>query len=377
MGAHIVQLERATKAFALPEGGTITALHGIDLDVERNEFLTLLGPSGCGKTTLLHAISGFVQLDAGKVRIDGDDVSDRPPHRRPVNTVFQNYALFPHMNVGNNVGYALDIAGTERKERNQRVGAALELVGLAGLENRLPRQLSGGQQQRVALARAIIARPKLLLLDEPLSALDRNLRQAMQIELKTLQAELGISFIFVTHDQEEALTMSDRLAVLNKGVIQQIDTSRTVYDRPTNAFVASFIGASNLFEGTAARSGGNTLIATADGLRIEAACSGGWKPGDGAATTALIRPEQFSLVGAGAKGPTIGIDIEQVVFTGLNFQIHGHTPSGRKLVAIIAAVRQADVASAEADGKARLGYDPAAVHLLPSDGTQAAAEMAA
>jgi spermidine/putrescine transport system ATP-binding protein len=377
MGAHIVQLERATKAFSLPEGGTITALQGIDLDVERNEFLTLLGPSGCGKTTLLHAISGFVQLDGGKVRIDGEDVSDRPPHRRPVNTVFQNYALFPHMNVGNNVGYALDIAGTERKERNQRVGAALELVGLAGLENRLPRQLSGGQQQRVALARAIIARPKLLLLDEPLSALDRNLRQAMQIELKTLQAELGISFIFVTHDQEEALTMSDRLAVLNKGVIQQIDTPRTVYDRPTNAFVASFIGASNLFEGTAARSGGNTLVATADGLQIEAACSGGWKPGDGAAATALIRPEQFSLVGAGAKGPTIGIDIEQVVFTGLNFQIHGHTPSGRKIVAIIAAVRQADVASAEADGKARLGYDPAAVHLLPADGTQAAAEMAA
>ena len=376
MGEHIVQLERATKAFPLPEGGTITALQGIDLDVERNEFLTLLGPSGCGKTTLLHAISGFVQLDSGRVRIDGEDVTDRPPHRRPVNTVFQNYALFPHMNVGGNVGYALDIAGTERRERNRRVGAALELVGLAGLENRLPRQLSGGQQQRVALARAVIARPKLLLLDEPLSALDRNLRQAMQIELKTLQAELGISFIFVTHDQEEALTMSDRLAVLDKGVIQQIDTPRAIYDRPTNAFVASFIGASNLFEGTARRSGGGTLIATADGLRIEAACAGGWKPAEGAAATALIRPEQFSLVGTGVKGPTIRIDIEQVVFTGLNFQIHGHTPSGRKIVAIIAAVRQADVARVEKEGKARLGYDPAAVHLLPADGTPAA-EMAA
>ncbi|MBN9243995.1 MAG: ABC transporter ATP-binding protein [Mesorhizobium sp.] len=367
MGEHIVQLERATKAFALPEGGTITALHGIDLDVERNEFLTLLGPSGCGKTTLLHAISGFVQLDAGKVRIDGDDVTERPPHRRPVNTVFQNYALFPHMSVGSNVGYALDIARTDRKERNQRVGSALELVGLGGLENRLPRQLSGGQQQRVALARAIIARPKLLLLDEPLSALDRNLRQAMQIELKTLQAELGISFIFVTHDQEEALTMSDRLAVLNKGLIQQIDTPRTVYDRPTNAFVASFIGASNLFEGTVRRSSASTTVATADGLQIEAACAGGWKPGDGAAATALIRPEQFALAGAGATGPTIEIAIEQVVFTGLTFQIHGHTASGRKIVAIIAAIRRADVAQAEKDGKVRLGYDPAAVHLLPDD----------
>jgi len=367
MGEHIVQLERAAKAFALPEGGTIAALQGIDLNVERNEFLTLLGPSGCGKTTLLHAISGFAQLDSGRVRIDGDDVTDRPPHRRPVNTVFQNYALFPHMSVGSNVGYALDIAGTERRERNQRVGAALDLVGLAGLENRLPRQLSGGQQQRVALARAVIARPKLLLLDEPLSALDRNLRQAMQIELKTLQDELGISFIFVTHDQEEALTMSDRLAVLSKGVIQQIDTPRTVYDRPSNAFVASFIGASNLFEGTARRSGGDTVIATGDGLRIEAACSGGWKPTDGAAATALIRPEQLSLAGAGTKMPKIEIGVRQVVFTGLNFQVHGATESGRKIVAIIAAVHQADVARVEQEGKASLSYDPAAVHLLPAD----------
>lgn len=374
MGVHIVQLERATKAFALPEGGTITALQGIDLEVERNEFLTLLGPSGCGKTTLLHAISGFVQLDAGKVHVDGEDVTDRPPHRRPVNTVFQNYALFPHMSVGANVGYALDIAGTDRTERNRRVASALELVGLAGLEARLPRQLSGGQQQRVALARAIIARPKLLLLDEPLSALDRNLRQTMQIELKTLQAELGISFIFVTHDQEEALTMSNRLAVLDKGLIQQIDTPRTVYDRPSNAFVASFIGASNLFEGVATRRGNDTRVATADGLHIEAACSGGWKPDDGNAVTALIRPEQFSL--GRATGPSLEIGVDQVVFTGLNFQVHGRTASGRKVVAIIAAVHQSEVAQIETGGKARLGYDPAAVHLLPA--TRAATlEMAA
>ncbi|MDQ6437510.1 ABC transporter ATP-binding protein [Mesorhizobium sp. LHD-90] len=368
MQPSIVRLERVTKTFALPEGGMITALKAIDLDVRRNEFLTLLGPSGCGKTTLLHSISGFVQLDGGKVSIDGEDVTERPPHRRPVNTVFQNYALFPHMNVDKNVGYALDIAGTDGKERGRRVGAALELVGLSGLGGRLPRQLSGGQQQRVALARAIIARPKLLLLDEPLSALDRNLRQAMQIELKGLQAELGISFIFVTHDQEEALTMSDRLAVLEKGVIQQLDTPRSVYSRPANAFVASFIGASNLFEGAARSDGTDMLVVTPNGEHIRAAGSG--TVANGQPVTALIRPEQFSLHNGGNGQPAafIDADVEQIVFTGLNYQIHGRTPAGRKVVAIIAAVHQREVAEIDAAKKARLTYDPAGVQLIGASG---------
>ena len=365
MQPSIVRLEGVSKTFALPEGGTITALRQIDLDVQRNEFLTLLGPSGCGKTTLLHSISGFVQLDGGRVKIDGEDVTDRPPHRRPVNTVFQNYALFPHMSVDKNVGYSLDISGTDRKERDRRVGAALELVGLAGLGNRLPRQLSGGQQQRVALARAVIARPKLLLLDEPLSALDRNLRQAMQIELKNLQAELGISFIFVTHDQEEALTMSDRLAVLNKGVIQQLDTPRNVYSQPANAFVASFIGASNLFEGTARRDGAALMVLTADGRQIQTRPGDKGKIADGRAVTALIRPEQFSLPNGSNGTPAAAIDmaVDQVVFTGLNYQLHGRS-GDRKLMAIIAAVHQHEVAEIETTRKARLTYDPAAVHLI-------------
>jgi len=196
-------------------------------------------------SSLLQAISGFVELDSGRILIDGEDMTDRPPYRRPVNTVFQNYALFPHMSVGENTGYALEVAGIGRQDRARRVAEALRMVGLEGLEGRKPRQLSGGQQQRVALARAIIARPKLLLLDEPLSALDKNLRQAMQIELKTLQHELGISFIFVTHDQQEALTMSDRVAVLSGGHIQQLDTPRAIYDKPRNSFVATFVGASN------------------------------------------------------------------------------------------------------------------------------------
>ena len=297
MGESIVRLAGATKTYPLPEGGTVTALDRVNLDVARNEFLTLLGPSGCGKTTLLHAISGFVELDDGRIWVDGEDVTGTPPHHRPVNTVFQNYALFPHMTVGDNVGYALDIARVEKAERNQRVGAALELVGLTGLENRKPRQLSGGQQQRVALARAIIARPKLLLLDEPLSALDRNLRQAMQIELKTLQAELGISFIFVTHDQEEALTMSDRVAVLNKGVIQQIDRPRDAYNRPVNTFVARFLGASNLFDGTLQRDGTKLRVVTDGQDAIEVAGAGGrsaaaGSPCDGDAAAGAIVPRR-------------------------------------------------------------------------------------
>ena len=358
MGTSIVRLEQAGKQFALPEGGRVTALDTIDLEVARNEFLTLLGPSGCGKTTLLHAISGFVELDGGRVFIDGDDMTDRPPHRRPVNTVFQNYALFPHMSVGRNVGYALDIAQTPSGERDRRVAAALEMVGLAGLENRLPRQLSGGQQQRVALARAIIARPKLLLLDEPLSALDRNLRQAMQIELKTLQAELGISFIFVTHDQEEALTMSNRVAVLECGKIQQIDTPRAIYNTPANEFVASFIGASNLFRGSLR---GNAVV-TAEGDEIRTAISGG----SGGAVTALLRPEQFAIAnGDGDVGTAaLSIRIRQIVFTGAGYEIHGSTERGHAVVAAIAAAQQALVARAEASREVTLVYDPAAVHLI-------------
>ena len=366
MADSIVRLDGATKAFALPEGGSITALDRIGLDVARNEFLTLLGPSGCGKTTLLHAISGFVELDAGRIALDGEDVTQTPPHRRPVNTVFQNYALFPHMTVGANVGYALDIARVAKVERNSRVDAALEMVGLAGLNNRLPRQLSGGQQQRVALARAIIARPKLLLLDEPLSALDRNLRQAMQIELKTLQAELGISFIFVTHDQEEALTMSDRVAVMNKGVVQQIDTPRNVYNRPANTFVAGFIGASNLFAGRLVKKRGRIVVDTGDGEAIvtaETVATGGDE-----SVSDLIRPEQFSVAGGGLVGGDqrhhLDIVVEQVVFIGSVFEIHGHTASGRKVLARIAAAHQAAVAQVEESRQARLSYDPAAVHVI-------------
>jgi spermidine/putrescine transport system ATP-binding protein len=358
MRESIVRLEEAAKVFATPEGQAVTALDAIDLDVRRNEFLTLLGPSGCGKTTLLQAISGFVELDSGRILIDGEDMTDRPPYRRPVNTVFQNYALFPHMTVGENTGYALEVAGVAKSERTRRVADALAMVGLEGLESRKPRQLSGGQQQRVALARAIIARPKLLLLDEPLSALDKNLRQAMQIELKTLQNELGISFIFVTHDQQEALTMSDRVAVLSGGRIQQLDTPRAIYDQPRNSFVATFVGASNLFEGEV--SDGQLL--TQDGIAIAHGC-----PGATGAATALIRPEQFFLTETAGDTPALDVDLEQIVFVGSTFELFGRTATGRRVIAEIPAARRGLVGAVEQSRRARLAYDPAAVHLIPAE----------
>ncbi len=240
--APLLEIREARRTFITPKGGHLAALDGINLDVGANEFVTLLGPSGCGKTTLLRPISGFESLDSGSMKLDGADLTTLPPFRRPVNTVFQSYALFGHMTVARNVGYALEVAGLGKAAREAQVAEALEKVGLAGMGARRPSQLSGGQRQRVALARSIIAKPRLLLLDEPLSALDRNLRQQMQLELKTLQHSLGIAFVFVTQDQEEALTMSDRIVVMKSGHIQQIGTQREIYRHPKNRFVAEFIG---------------------------------------------------------------------------------------------------------------------------------------
>ncbi len=354
----IVRLASAAKAFSTPEGRQVKALDGIDLEIGRNEFITLLGPSGCGKTTLLQAISGFVELDAGRITIDGEDMTDRPPYRRPVNTVFQNYALFPHMSVGENTGYALEAAGIGKPERVERVRAMLKMVGLEGMEGRLPRQLSGGQQQRVALARAIVARPKVLLLDEPLSALDRHLRETMQLELKNLQHELGITFIFVTHDQQEALTMSDRVAVLAEGRIQQLDTPRQIYDHPANTFVASFIGASNLFEGS---SDGQNLV-TGEGTEIRHAPTTE-AAGRGHAV-ALIRPENFFLATSADTCPAIDVTVEQIVYVGSSFEVFGRTTGGRRLMAQIPASQRGAIGLLAAGQSARWHYDPASVHLI-------------
>jgi putative spermidine/putrescine transport system ATP-binding protein len=238
-----IRLRALTKRY-----GDLAAVDGIDLDVRRGEFFTLLGPSGSGKTTTLRLIAGFERPDAGVVELAGEDVSDRPPFARDVNTVFQDYALFPHMSVAENVGYGLRIKKVARAERERRVAEALEMVRLPTLGGRRPTQLSGGQRQRVALARAIVNRPQVLLLDEPLGALDLKLRQEMQVELKSIQQDVGITFVYVTHDQEEALTMSDRLAVFNHGRIEQVGAPAEVYERPGSEFIAGFVGVSNVLE---------------------------------------------------------------------------------------------------------------------------------
>jgi len=228
--------------------GDVTAVDGINLQMPAGEFFSMLGPSGCGKTTTLRMIAGFEQPTSGQILLDGDDMAFTPPHKRNVNTVFQSYALFPHLTVQDNVAFGLRRQKRPKTEIRQRVAEALELVQLTGLEKRKPAQMSGGQQQRVALARALVLKPAVLLLDEPLGALDAKLRKALQIELKALQQQVGITFIYVTHDQEEALTMSDRIAVFNAGRIEQIGTPADVYERPATEFVAGFIGVSNVLE---------------------------------------------------------------------------------------------------------------------------------
>jgi putative spermidine/putrescine transport system ATP-binding protein len=238
-----VQLIGVRKTF-----GDVVAVDAIDLEIRRGEFFTMLGPSGSGKTTTLRLIAGFERPDAGRILLGGVDVAAKPPYARDVNTVFQDYALFPHMTVGENVEYGLKVKGVPRKERRRRVEEALAMVRLAGFDTRKPSQLSGGQRQRVALARAIVNRPRVLLLDEPLGALDLKLRQEMQIELKRIQEEVGITFVYVTHDQEEALTMSDRIAVFSHGRVEQVGTPVEVYEHPATEFVAGFVGASNLLE---------------------------------------------------------------------------------------------------------------------------------
>ena len=236
----IVSIRNLSRSF-----GTVRAVDGIDLDIYAGEFLTLLGPSGSGKTTVLRMIAGFEKPDTGRIELGGKDVSQLPPYERDVNTVFQDYALFPHMDVISNIEYGLRIQGIEKGERRERAEKALEQVRLEGYGSRKPAQLSGGQRQRVALARALVNRPSVLLLDEPLGALDLKLREQMQIELKELQREVGITFVFVTHDQEEALTMSDRIAVFNQGKIEQLGTPREVYENPQSPFVSEFVGQTN------------------------------------------------------------------------------------------------------------------------------------
>ena len=279
--------------------GEVIAVDGVDVEIRRGEFFTMLGPSGSGKTTCLRMIAGFVRPDEGRIELAGSDVTGLPPHERDVNTVFQDYALFPHMSVGQNVEYGLKVKKVPTPDRRERVTQALEMVRLSGFEKRRPSQLSGGQRQRVALARALVNRPRVLLLDEPLGALDLKLRQQLQVELKRIQEEVGVTFIYVTHDQDEALSMSDRIAVMDRGRILQVGTPNEVYDEPDSQFVAGFVGVSNLLElEVESLEKGLAKLRLGPRDRIEAFIDGGVRRGDRATVT--IRPERIAITENGS-----------------------------------------------------------------------------
>jgi spermidine/putrescine transport system ATP-binding protein len=308
----------------------ITAIDSVELDILENEFFTLLGPSGCGKTTLLRLIAGFELPTEGSISLQGEGITDKPPHRRPVNTVFQSYALFPHMTVAENIGFGLRMLGKPTAEIKQTTERMLALVQLEAMAGRRTDQLSGGQQQRVALARALAPAPKVLLLDEPLAALDLKLRKNMQLELKSLQAETGITFVFVTHDQEEALTMSDRIAVMKSGKILQIGTPRDIYDRPTHRFVADFIGDINILEGTVERADGDlATVRLRDGSMVSAHLGTvSARSGD---VSVAIRPENVRLASAG-ETPTLTGVLENIVYFGAATNLHLRLGTGEEIV---------------------------------------------
>ena len=335
-----VTLERVACVFGTA-GREVRAVDGVDLTIEAGEFFTLLGPSGSGKTTCLRMIGGFTLPTAGRILIGGEDVSQRPPYARPVNTVFQDYALFPHMSIRENVAYALMVRGVGRAERERQADELLALVQLDGVGARRPAQLSGGQRQRVALARALISRPQVLLLDEPLGALDLKLREQMQSELKALQRRLGITFLFITHDQHEALSMSDRIGVFNRGRLEQVGTPQAVYDAPATRFVAQFVGAANVLDGEAAQ-------------RLAGHRS------------AMLRPERIRVgpaAGARASGRVV-----EVQYFGAFTRLKVET-DGQRL--------QADLpeggggARPTAGSMVHLHWDDAAVHVLAADGAPA------
>ncbi len=317
-----VRLDGVTKRF-----GSVVAVADTWLKVRRGEFLTLLGPSGCGKTTLLNLIAGFLEPDTGELFIHEQRVTDTPPHRRSIGMVFQNYALFPHMDVADNVAFGLKMRKTPRDEIRQRVSAALDIVRLGGLGDRRPRQLSGGQQQRVALARALVINPQVLLLDEPLSALDKNLRAEMQVELKQIHQRVGITTVFVTHDQGEALSLSDRIAVMSSGIIQQISPPNEVYRYPANSFVASFIGDINRVPGRVATRDALTVqVEIAGGRRVSVVADRNAALRDGQDVALFIRPECLSLAG-GADENIVAIGtIQAHVYQGTHVDVHLSSP---------------------------------------------------
>ncbi len=357
-----VELEGVTKRF-----DALVAVDDLDLELAGGEFFTLLGPSGCGKTTTLRMVAGFEQPDAGKVLIDGEDVAGLPPYKRPTNTVFQSYALFPHLSVGENVGFGLKRKKVPGDEIKRRVSAELERVGLAAEANRRPNQLSGGMQQRVALARALVNLPKVLLLDEPLGALDLKLRKGLQVELKRIQREVGITFVYVTHDQEEALTMSDRIAVMNRGRVEQVDEPEAVYERPATTFVAGFIGVSNLMPAVVEGSAGErTRVRLDAGVEIEAG-GNGYVPGE--RVHAVVRPEKLEI---GRKEdstkdgwPSVEGTVESSIYLGTATQIVVRLAGDVPMTVLVPNADEAERGRLPGGGASvRLSWAPEHIHIV-------------
>jgi spermidine/putrescine transport system ATP-binding protein len=354
-----IHLDRVTKRFA-----DTTAVDELTLSIERGAFYALLGPSGCGKTTTLRMIGGFEDPTAGTVYLGGSNVTDLPPYKRDVNTVFQSYALFPHLNVERNVAFGLERRKLSRDEVRKRVGESLELTQLSGYEKRKPSQLSGGQQQRVALARALVNHPRALLLDEPLGALDLRLRKQLQIELKRIQNEVGITFVHVTHDQEEAMTMADTIAVMNEGRIEQEGGATDLYERPRTEFVANFLGDCNLIDGTLARrDGGVAEFVTHDGAKLRVPDERIGATVNGGDVRVGVRPEKLTLIPAGTEAPpganALRGRVELASFLGTAIQYVVHTAGGEEFTAVEQNRLGAEPESIGPGRDVTLAWDPA------------------
>ena len=356
-----LSLDRVSKRY-----GTAKALDEVSLTVARGEFLTLLGPSGSGKTTMLMAIAGFTAPTSGEIRLDGKPIQHLPPERRNFGMVFQGYALFPHLTVARNIAFPLEVRGEPKAEVDRKVKEAVDLVQLGGLVDRLPRQLSGGQQQRVALARALVFSPHLLLLDEPLSALDRKLRADMQVELKEFHRRVGLTFIYVTHDQEEALSMSDRVAILNHGQLLQLGTPSELYERPATRFVASFLGKSNFFSGTVEEGGSDGFTVRCGGTKVLQAGGGGALPTVGSTVLLALRPERLRIVGEGTKpANTVEGTIASWSYLGTSFHLEVATADVGTLSVTVPTWRHG--APPSVGGKITLGWDADASIRIEDD----------
>ncbi len=347
--------------------GDFVAVRDASVKVEEGEFFSFLGPSGCGKTTILRTVSGFQEPSEGRVRIGGRDMAGIGPNKRPTALIFQNLALFPLMKVWENIAFSLEVRGVPKPERRKRAEDLLELIALPGQGDKLVDELSGGQKQRVALARALAAEPQVLLLDEPLSALDLKLRQHMRTELRAIQQRVGITFIYITHDQGEALTMSDHIAVMREGVIEQVGDGKEIYDDPATAFVASFVGENNDFAGTVkAAENGHAVVATALGdlpARIATAARGALKPGDSAMV--FIRPENFAVAETGGGGNGIAATIANEEFEGQSYHVFLEGEGGSHIKMSLTNRGQARAASAVGQ-EVTLAYDPEQAVALPA-----------